>query len=105
MFWIISIACIPAAFFSYYRFENAMKRTENKSIEEKLVAYRSASIIRNLIVETISLLFAVSFFFTGSNVLQLEAFLGAFIMVFFFPSEFRMSRELRIEIQELEPPY
>ena len=105
MFWIVTIACVPAAFFSYYRFENAMKRIENKPIEEKLVAYRSAAIIRNLIVEAISLLFAISFFLTGYNMLQLEAILGAFIMVLFFPSDFRISRELRIDIHELEPPY
>jgi len=102
MIWILSVACLPTAFLSYYRFEREMKRAESKPLNEKLIAYRSAAIIRNLIVEAVSLLFTISFFLTGSNVLQLEAILGAFIMVFFYPSDLRMTRELRIEIQELE---
>lgn len=105
MFWGVSAACLPAAFLSYYRFEREMKRAESKPLNEKLIVYRSAAIIRNLMVEAVSLLFTISFFLTGSNVLQLEAILGAFIMVFFYPSDLRMSRELRIEIQELESTY
>ncbi len=105
MFWIITVACLPAAFLSYYRFEREMKRAESKPLYEKLITYRSAAIIRNLMVESVSILFTISFFLTGSNLLQLEAILGAFIMVFFYPSDLRMTRELRIEIQELESTY
>jgi len=97
----IPVATI-AAFISYYRFRRVMQRMVDKPFEERISAYRSAAAIRNTIVEAISLLFTITFFLTGSIPLLLAAILGAFIMVFFYPTNIRMAQELTMEIHEFE---
>ena len=85
-----------------YQFRKTMKRISSLPLEKKLVAYRHSAMVRNVIITVVSLLFSVSFFLTGAGIFQLEAMLGAFLLVIYYPSTVRLARELKSDIQEVD---
>lgn len=102
LFWIGIAVAIAGAIVDSYRFRNNMKRISSKPLEKRLIAYRHSAIIRNTIITAVSLLFSVSFFLTGASIFQIEAMLGAFLMVIYYPSTVRLARELKFDIQEVD---
>lgn len=79
-----------------------MRRIKEKPLEQKLTAYKTSATIRNTVIISVSILFSISFFLTGLTFFQIEAMVGAFFLVYFYPSDLRLSKELKISISEIE---
>ena len=80
------------------------KRIEDVKLGEtlfvKLTKYREVMIIRSATLEGSSFFFVVCFFLFGSTVFLIEAFVGLAVLSFFFPTNYRIAKEINHDIRE-----
>ncbi len=99
--FIIPIFAVTSIAASYFVFKNKLNRLkESQSVEQKLVDYRSAQIIRWALLEGPSFLTIIAFLLTGQFI-----FVGvvAIIIMFFiptFPSAARLEQDLELTWDE-----
>jgi hypothetical protein len=66
----------------------------------KLTKYRDVMIIRSATLEASSFFFVVCFFLFGSTVFLIEAIAGLALLLFFFPTNYRIAKEIDHDIRE-----
>lgn len=98
----LSITVSVIAVIDHFQFLQRIQRSANLPFEKRLKAYRRATIFRFTVIETISFLFGILFLFTGSLIYLLESALGAFLMLYFYPSILKIAKDLNVSVQELE---
>ncbi len=98
----LSVTVLIIAAIDHFQFLRRIQRSANLPFEERLKAYRRATIFRFTVIETISILFGILFLFTGSLIYLLESALGAFLMLYFYPSILKIAKDLSVSVQELE---
>ena len=100
----LSVTVIIIAVVDHFQFQKRIQKAVNLPLADRVKAYRSATISRFVVIESVSVLFGTLFLLTGSLVFQLESALGAFLMLYFFPSILKTAKDLNISVQELEEP-
>lgn len=81
------------------------KRTENiqdMSFQEKLNTFRSAMILRAATMEGSGFFFVVCVVLTGSMISMIEALVVLTIMLLYFPTNMRISEEMKLDLREFE---
>lgn len=81
------------------------KRTENiqdMNFAEKLIAFRSAMIVRASTMEGAGFFFVICVVITGSKISMIEALIVLAIMVLYFPTNTRLADEMKHDLQEIE---
>ena len=101
-FWVTAIAAIAIAIVDHFQFLKCLQQSIDRPLEERLKSYRRATLFRFTVIETVSIIFGILFLLTGSSIFQLEASLGAFLMLYFYPSSIKISNDLHIVLQDLE---
>ena len=97
-----NISAIAAIIGGTIIFKNKMSEIESKDISDKIFIYRSASVIRAALIEGVSFFFITSYMLEGSSVFLYEAVTCLFILVYFFPTNERISKEIKQNIRELK---
>jgi len=96
---LMAFISIPSGLFIF------KKRTEGidkLAFDEKLSIYRSAMIIRASTMEASGFFFVICYVLTGSQISLIETLLVLALMFFFFPTNNRLSEEMKHDLRELE---
>ena len=96
---LVTIASILSGL---YIFKKRTLQIEELGLSEKIETYRSAMIVRAATMEGSGFLFIVFFLIQGSNVFFLLSMSIICLMLYFFPTNIRLSNELKHNIRELE---
>ncbi len=81
------------------------KRTatiQNMNFEEKLIAFRSAMIVRAATMEGAGYFFVVCVVLTGSKISMIEALVVLAVMFLYFPTNTRLADETKHDLREIE---
>ncbi|RKD91567.1 hypothetical protein [Mangrovibacterium diazotrophicum] len=79
-----------------------LSEIESTATAERLTQFQSAMIIRAATIEASGYFFLVCFALTGIHLLLVEALVMITLQVYFFPNNMRLSRELKLDLRELE---
>lgn len=99
---ITNVFFIGSLVLGSFLFKKRIKNIESFDFDEKIIKYRKATLIRTAMLESSTFLFVLSFLLFGSIVFIVEAFLGLFLMSFFFPTKLRISKEMKYDLRNLQ---
>jgi hypothetical protein len=83
-------------------FQKQIKGIEKLEISEKLMKYRGAMLVRSATIEGACFLFIVCALQTGSMVFFFEAIFCLVILIFFFPTSYRIAKEIKRDLRDFD---
>lgn len=83
-------------------FRKRINGIENLNFTEKISIYRSAIILRASILEGLGFFFIVCFMQTGTKMLAVEVLLIIALMAVYFPTDARISEEMKLDSRDIE---
>jgi hypothetical protein len=95
VFNCIAIPCFAASFLV---FRMKLKNIKEFSLDEKLKKYQEAMILRAAFIEAPAFSFIVGYLTVGSNIFLIEALACVLLLLFFFPTNRRVSEEIHHDI-------
>jgi len=96
---ILPLIAIPVGIFIARKRLNEIEAT---AIDDRLTQFQSAMLVRAATIEGSGYFFLVSFALTGMHVFFIEALAMITLQLYFFPNNTRLSRELKLDLRELE---
>ncbi len=99
---ISNIIVAGSLFFGFFQFKKQKVNINKQKDNEKIITYRSAMIIRAASLEGCCFLFIVFYFLNGSLIMLIEATVMIAVLLIFFPTNYRLSKELKIDLREFE---
>ncbi len=96
-----NIFSIPAILAGQMIFRKRMNSLGASELNEKIVRYREATIVRAATIEGPCFFFIVGFMLTGNIAFFIEAIAGLFLMGLFYPFNNRIANELKIDVRKL----
>lgn len=100
VFNILSIGSIVAGIMVFKKKANTI--SENQPLSEKLIVFREAMIVRAATIEVPAFLFTVGYMLFGCPTFLFEAVVSSLLLLYFYPSTFRIAREIKHDITELD---
>ncbi len=82
-------------------FQKKIKNTESLNLNEKLDKYREAMIIRIATINGASFFLIIGFMLFGAYILLFEAFAGLALLLIFFPTNYRIAKEIKHDLREI----
>ncbi|TDO05029.1 hypothetical protein [Sunxiuqinia elliptica] len=82
-------------------FKRRTATISDEPLKNKIEIYRSAMIIRTAILEGNGFFFIVCYILTGATVFLIELLAIIVLMIYFFPTSSRLSKEMQHDLREL----
>ncbi|MCX7743320.1 MAG: hypothetical protein N2167_02020 [Flavobacteriales bacterium] len=95
--YFFSFISIPI---STFLFKNTIGKRTGNSLKQKLIAYRSAHILRTALIEAPGLIAGVMFFISGDWIALIPAPIALLFILLNIPNSNRIIQELALEEQE-----
>ena len=94
-----NIIGIPAVIGGLYFFKKITANIRDSEIEDKLSKFRTGMIIRAAATEGAGFIFIVGYLISNSSIFLIEVIITLAVMVYFFPTNERLSKEMDIDLR------